>query len=125
MMEKSLADMELRVAALEQATQQIISTWIPWLRDSIEELKRGGPRPSGSGGPRTYHRNWRDYVKAQIYRKQGMSIRQISLAMGLSYSTCHNYFYLRENDIAKLREVWELDRGPLDEAALARECVRS
>ena len=127
-MESRIASLESRVAELERAMQQLVLNWMPWIRDTLEGLKRPtgtsqAVLPSPHGEPRVYRRNWKDYSKALLMRKQGMSIRQIGLKLGIPYSTCHNYFFLREDEEIRLRDAWERVYGPLDERALAAELI--
>ena len=53
--------------------------------------------------------------------KQGTSTRQIALKFGIPYSTCHNYFFFREDEKSRLKDAWERMHGPLDETAAIAE----
>jgi hypothetical protein len=135
-LEARVAGLEARVATLEQAIRHLAEGWIPWVKGAIQGLQAlaanpapapaSAPAPAEAAGPRQpirrpYRRNWRDYLIARIMGKQGKSIRQVSLSLGIPYSTCHNYFYFRDDEVARLKEYWEAEHGPLDEAALMAE----
>jgi hypothetical protein len=73
---------------------------------------------------RPYRRNWKDWVTVTTLRDSGMSIRKVSRLVKLAYTTCHNYCFLDERSVERLRAQWEVDNPPFGPGDIDPELFR-
>jgi hypothetical protein len=69
-------------------------------------------------GTREYRRDYPDRLKARHLRRQGWPLRVTAKRPGLSISMTNLYTKAPDEEVARLKPLWEKERGPPDEAAV-------